>query len=193
MADDVPVGLFGLALRGESGSKRVSSEGPVDADSRAPHLIVSTTARSLRRVDRRRPCRSTPRNRSACGTALSVSSRVLRDRSGGELFVVSPLQSPRRCRGGGVRILPAKQIDGAAAADQISQIRGWGTREEHYARDVGSMRATEAKGHRRPRLGWLILTRARSTTFSARRSGDCGQAPNNGHGSNATQEGEPGS
>jgi hypothetical protein len=31
------------------------------------------------------------------------------------------------------------------------------TRDEHYARDVGSMRTTEAKGRRRPRLGLADL------------------------------------
>jgi hypothetical protein len=31
------------------------------------------------------------------------------------------------------------------------------TREEHYARDVGSMRPIEAKGRHRPRLGLVDL------------------------------------
>jgi hypothetical protein len=46
------------------------------------------------------------------------------------------------------------------------------TREEGYAADVAAVGPTEAKGRRRPRLGrgWSILTRARSTTFRARRS-----------------------
>jgi hypothetical protein len=53
-------GCLGVAPGGESGSNQCPAKDP-STTAAARRLIMSTTARSLRRVDRRRPCRSTPR------------------------------------------------------------------------------------------------------------------------------------